>query len=65
MKVGFDVSDQETEQNDEQGYADTQTAPDEEHWFDDLGDFIFRNLVGFCMIYGIFAAIRDLIRCIF
>ena len=65
MKVGFDVSDQETDSQEEQGYADTQTAPDEEHWSDDLGDFFFRNLVGFCMIYGFYAAIRDLIRSVF
>ena len=65
MKVGFDVSDQESEHPEEQGYAEPQLASAEEHWTDDLGDFFFRNLVGFCMIYGLFAAIRDLIRSVF
>ena len=31
MKVGFDVSDQESEQPEEQGYAEPQLASAEEH----------------------------------
>ena len=65
MKVGFDVSDQEEDQQQELGYAESQPVQAEEHWSDDLGDFFFRNLMGFCMVYGFYTAIRDLIRSVF
>ena len=64
-RIGFMVSDQETDQYEEPGYADTQSAPAQEHWTDDLGDFFFRNLMGFCMVYGFFAAVRDMIKSLF
>ncbi len=60
-RIGFMVSDQETEQPEERGFAEPQHVQDEEHWTDGLGNFFFRNLVGFFMIYGFFAAVRDLI----
>jgi hypothetical protein len=61
-KIGFDVSEQEEDvQQEELGYVESQPVLAEEHWTDDLGDFFFQSAVRFCMVYGAFSALRDLL----
>ena len=64
-RIGFMVSDQEEGEQQDLGYVESQPGQVEEHWTDDLGDFFFRNLMGFCMVYGFFAAVRDMIKSLF
>ena len=61
-RIGFMVSDQDSEEQEDQGYAESQQVNEEESWTDGLGDFFFRNLVGFFLVYGMFAAVRDLVE---
>ena len=61
-RFGFMVSDQEEDEQQELGYAESQPVQAEEHWTDGMGDFLFTSCVRFCMVYGLYAAVRDLIR---
>ena len=61
-RIGFMVSDQDSEEQEDQGYAESLGVHEEESWTDGLGDFLFQSVVRFCMVYGLFAAVRDLVR---
>ncbi len=57
MQIGFNVSGEE-DQEVEVGLADSIQT---EHWAADLPEYFFNAWTRFCLVYGIFASIRDLI----
>jgi hypothetical protein len=62
MRIGFEVNQEDTAEP-EVGVA----MPDESDspWHSGLSDYFFELWLKFAIVYGTFAAIRDLIRSIF
>ncbi len=67
-QFGFEVSDTEevTEAEVELGMVEElHTEENTEHWTDGMGEYFFETFLRFCVIYGGYAAIRDLVRSLF
>ena len=61
MQVGFEISG-EDEQDIQVGDVNSVIH---EHWTDELGEYFFTSWTRFCLIYGIFSSMRDLILSLF
>ena len=61
-RIGFDVSDEIHSEDIDVGHAE---GVDAAHWSDGLGEYIFESWIKFCIVYGMFAAIRDLLKSVF
>ncbi|NQU68385.1 MAG: hypothetical protein HQ510_10615 [Candidatus Marinimicrobia bacterium] len=67
-QFGFEVTDTEdvTEAEVELGMVEElHTEENTEHWTDGMGEYFFETFVKFCVVYGGYAAIRDLVRSLF
>ncbi|NQU68606.1 MAG: hypothetical protein HQ510_11740 [Candidatus Marinimicrobia bacterium] len=66
-QFGFEVTDKEvTEAEVELGVAEEICTEEKaEHWADGMGEYFFETFLRFCVIYGGYAAIRDLVGSIF
>jgi len=67
-QFGFEVSDTEDVTEAEMGLGVVEalhTEENTEHWTDGMGENFFETFLRFCIIYGAFASIRDLVGSIF
>ena len=67
-QFGFEVSDTEEVTGQEMGLGvaeEISTEENTEHWADGMGEYFFETFLRFCVIYGGYAAIRDLVGSIF
>ena len=63
MRIGFDVSGGEDHEESEVGAA--IPADNESPWYDGFGEYMFELWIKFAIVYGSYAAIRDLVRSLF
>ena len=64
-KIGFEISNQDVDEQNETGDAELTQLESSENWTNGLGAFFLEASCGFCTIYGLFAAIRDFVRSLF
>ena len=67
-QFGFEVSDKEEVTEAEMGLGvveELRAEENTEHWTDGMGEYFFETFLRFCVIYGGYAAIRDLVRSLF
>ena len=61
-KIGFEISNQDVDEQNETGAVELAQLESSENWTDGLGEFFFEASIKFCTIYGMFAAVRDFVR---
>jgi hypothetical protein len=59
-KIGFAVSDLEIEDV-EVGSAEVGLVEQEAHWASGLPEYFFETWLKFCIVYGTFSAVKDLL----
>ncbi len=67
-QFGFEVSDTEEVTEQEMGLGvveELHTEENTEHWTDGMGEYFVDTLIRFCVVYGGYAAIRDLVESLF
>ncbi|MBT4400896.1 MAG: hypothetical protein HOD37_15555 [Bacteroidetes bacterium] len=61
MHIGFDVSG-ESEAEQGIGFAE---GSETEHWSEELPEYFLGAWMKFCLVYGIYASVRDLVMSLF
>ncbi len=67
-QFGFEVSDTEEVTEAEMGLGvveELRAEENTEHWTDGMGEYFVDTVIRFCVVYGGYAAIRDLVESLF